>query len=45
MIAERLAGFVDLGFTALNFSPIGPDEEGQIERIRVTSCLFCRTAR
>lgn len=33
LIAERLAGFIPLGFTAMNFSPVGPNEEEQIERL------------
>jgi alkanesulfonate monooxygenase SsuD/methylene tetrahydromethanopterin reductase-like flavin-dependent oxidoreductase (luciferase family) len=31
--AERLRGFVDLGFTALNLWPAGPDPAGQRERL------------
>jgi alkanesulfonate monooxygenase SsuD/methylene tetrahydromethanopterin reductase-like flavin-dependent oxidoreductase (luciferase family) len=33
LIAERLAGFASLGFTAMNFSPVGDDEEEQIEQL------------
>ena len=31
--AERLRGLVDLGFTALNLWPAGPDQAGQRERL------------
>jgi alkanesulfonate monooxygenase SsuD/methylene tetrahydromethanopterin reductase-like flavin-dependent oxidoreductase (luciferase family) len=30
-VAEQLAGFVGLGFTALNFLPVGPDTAEQVE--------------
>ena len=30
-VAERLAGFVELGFSTLNFMPSGPDPDGQAE--------------
>jgi probable F420-dependent oxidoreductase len=32
-LAERLLGFVALGFTALNFLPVGPDQDEQAERL------------
>lgn len=32
-VAERVIGFVPLGFTAFNFLPAGPDPEEQIERL------------
>jgi probable F420-dependent oxidoreductase len=32
-IAERLAGFVSLGFTAMSFAPVGPDLPDQAERL------------
>lgn len=32
-IAERLLGFVDMGFTAFNFIPSGPDTADQIDRL------------
>jgi alkanesulfonate monooxygenase SsuD/methylene tetrahydromethanopterin reductase-like flavin-dependent oxidoreductase (luciferase family) len=32
-VVERLLGFVELGFTALNFIPTGPDPTGQAERL------------
>jgi alkanesulfonate monooxygenase SsuD/methylene tetrahydromethanopterin reductase-like flavin-dependent oxidoreductase (luciferase family) len=32
-VAERLLGFLELGFTALNFIPIGPDPTEQSERL------------
>ncbi len=33
VIAERLRTFADLGFTAMNFIPVGPDKTEQVERI------------
>ena len=32
-VAERLAGFTTLGFTALSIAPVGPDASEQTERI------------
>jgi alkanesulfonate monooxygenase SsuD/methylene tetrahydromethanopterin reductase-like flavin-dependent oxidoreductase (luciferase family) len=32
-IAERLTGFVALGFTAMNFSVVGPGEDEQLQRV------------
>jgi len=32
-VVERLLGFVKIGFTAMNFKPVGPDEEEQAERL------------
>jgi alkanesulfonate monooxygenase SsuD/methylene tetrahydromethanopterin reductase-like flavin-dependent oxidoreductase (luciferase family) len=32
-IAERLRGFADLGFTAMNFVPVGPAIDEQVERL------------
>jgi alkanesulfonate monooxygenase SsuD/methylene tetrahydromethanopterin reductase-like flavin-dependent oxidoreductase (luciferase family) len=32
-VTDELIGFVKLGFTALNFQPIGPDRREQIERL------------
>jgi probable F420-dependent oxidoreductase len=32
-VGERLLGFLELGFTALNFIPTGPDATGQAERL------------
>ena len=32
-LRERLAGFVELGFGAMNFSPAGPEPERQVERL------------
>ena len=32
-VAERLLGFLELGFTALNFIPTGPDATEQAERL------------
>ena len=32
-VAERLAGFVTLGFTAMNLMPVGPDKQEQAERL------------
>jgi probable F420-dependent oxidoreductase len=32
-VTDQLIGFVKLGFTALNFQPVGPDRDGQIERL------------
>jgi probable F420-dependent oxidoreductase len=33
VVAERLLGFLQLGFTAMNFLPVGPDEDEQVERL------------
>jgi probable F420-dependent oxidoreductase len=33
VIAERLRGFLDLGFTAMNLHPIGPGRDEQVERL------------
>jgi probable F420-dependent oxidoreductase len=33
VVAERLRGFLGLGFTAMNLMPVGPDREGQAERL------------
>lgn len=32
-IAEELAGFTKLGFTAFSITPVGPDRAGEIERV------------
>ncbi|MDP9341236.1 MAG: LLM class flavin-dependent oxidoreductase [Actinomycetota bacterium] len=32
-VAERLTGFLKLGFTAMNFCPAGPDQREQAERL------------
>jgi alkanesulfonate monooxygenase SsuD/methylene tetrahydromethanopterin reductase-like flavin-dependent oxidoreductase (luciferase family) len=32
-IAERLVGFLELGFTGFNFIPAGPDPRDQVERL------------
>ena len=32
-VTEQLRGFVELGFTAMNFIPMGPDESEQRERL------------
>jgi alkanesulfonate monooxygenase SsuD/methylene tetrahydromethanopterin reductase-like flavin-dependent oxidoreductase (luciferase family) len=32
-IIERLRSFAELGFTAMNFIPVGPGEEEQVERL------------
>lgn len=32
-VVERLLGFVKIGFTAMNFKPVGPDEDEQAERL------------
>ena len=32
-VTERLIGFTELGFTAMNFQPIGPGRDEQIERL------------
>jgi alkanesulfonate monooxygenase SsuD/methylene tetrahydromethanopterin reductase-like flavin-dependent oxidoreductase (luciferase family) len=32
-IADQLKGFTELGFTAMNFSPVGPEPERQVERL------------
>jgi len=33
-VAERLLGFVRLGFTAMNFHPVGPRTQEQLERLQ-----------
>ncbi|HTC69833.1 MAG TPA: LLM class flavin-dependent oxidoreductase [Acidothermaceae bacterium] len=30
-VIERLLGFVDIGFTAMNFAPVGPDPDRQLQ--------------
>jgi alkanesulfonate monooxygenase SsuD/methylene tetrahydromethanopterin reductase-like flavin-dependent oxidoreductase (luciferase family) len=32
-ITERLISFARMGFTGFNFKPVGPDRDGQVERI------------
>jgi len=32
-VVERLLGFVDMGFTAMNFIPVGPGQDEQAERL------------
>ena len=32
-VAEKLLGFAALGFTAVNFLPVGPDTGEQLERL------------
>jgi probable F420-dependent oxidoreductase len=32
-VVERLLGFVELGFTAFNFTPVGADHDEQVERL------------
>jgi probable F420-dependent oxidoreductase len=32
-VAERLVGFLGIGFTALNLIPVGPGQEEQVERL------------
>lgn len=32
-VAERIIGFLDLGFRAFNLIPVGPDRAGQVERL------------
>jgi probable F420-dependent oxidoreductase len=32
-VAEQLVGFLQLGFTAMNFLPVGPGEDEQVERL------------
>lgn len=32
-LAERLSSFLKLGFDAMNFIPVGPDEQEQVERL------------
>jgi probable F420-dependent oxidoreductase len=33
VVAERLRGFLDLGFTGMNLHPIGPGQDEQVERL------------
>jgi probable F420-dependent oxidoreductase len=44
-LAERLRGFVDLGFTAFNFIPAGPDAADQAERLAHEVVPAVRSAR
>jgi alkanesulfonate monooxygenase SsuD/methylene tetrahydromethanopterin reductase-like flavin-dependent oxidoreductase (luciferase family) len=47
-IIERLASFVDLGFSAMNFSVVGPGEDEQLEQLAtevLPSLREIRTAR
>ncbi|WP_164904096.1 hypothetical protein [Nonomuraea polychroma] len=32
-VTDRLAGFLGLGFTSMNFTPIGPNPREQAERL------------
>jgi probable F420-dependent oxidoreductase len=43
-IVERLLGFLELGFTALNFIPIGPDSTEQAERLALEVLPAVRAA-
>ena len=33
VVADQLLGFLELGFTALSFIPVGPDPAGQAQRL------------
>jgi probable F420-dependent oxidoreductase len=44
-LAEQLIGFVDLGFTAFNFIPFGPNPIGQAERLAHEVVPAVRSAR
>jgi probable F420-dependent oxidoreductase len=33
LLVQRLRGFLDLGFTAMNLFPVGPDQDEQAERL------------
>jgi alkanesulfonate monooxygenase SsuD/methylene tetrahydromethanopterin reductase-like flavin-dependent oxidoreductase (luciferase family) len=41
VVAEQLLGFLELGFTALNFIPTGPDSAEQARRLPARSCRRC----
>jgi alkanesulfonate monooxygenase SsuD/methylene tetrahydromethanopterin reductase-like flavin-dependent oxidoreductase (luciferase family) len=43
-VADRLAGFVKIGFTAFNFLPAGPGTEEQVERLAREVIPAVRTA-
>ena len=43
-VVERLAGFVELGFDAFSFLPVGPDEHEQAERLAREVLPALRTA-
>jgi probable F420-dependent oxidoreductase len=43
-VAERLLGFLELGFTALNFIPSGPDPAEQAERLALEVLPAVRAA-
>jgi probable F420-dependent oxidoreductase len=43
-VAEQLAGFAGLGFTAFNFQPAGPDPAAQVERLANEVVPAVRTA-
>jgi probable F420-dependent oxidoreductase len=43
-VTERLQAFVELGFTAMNFIPVGPGQEEQIERLAREVLPTLRTA-
>ena len=43
-VIERLIGFTELGFTAMNFQPIGPGREEQIERLATEAIPAVREA-
>ena len=44
-VVEQLLGFVDLGFTAMNFQPLGQDRHGQIECLAEDVIPAVRAAR
>ncbi|MGI8407242.1 MAG: LLM class flavin-dependent oxidoreductase [Actinomycetota bacterium] len=44
-VAEHLASFANLGFTAMNFSPAGPEPEKQIELLAQTVLPAVRSSR
>jgi alkanesulfonate monooxygenase SsuD/methylene tetrahydromethanopterin reductase-like flavin-dependent oxidoreductase (luciferase family) len=44
VVGERLAGFVAMGFTALNLMPVGPDAAEQVERLGREVVPALRTA-
>lgn len=33
IVVEKLVGFLELGFTAMNFMPVGRDRSEQIQRL------------
>ena len=43
-VAEQLTGFLALGFTGINFLPVGPDTQEQVHRIAIEVLPLVRAA-